>query len=81
MFVNLKWNDIDKNLLREAIKNTSKKRETESFIKSSDRYIELMENDNSLKELWNSYTSNYKYANHISYNDTIKAIKLINEVI
>jgi len=81
MFVNLKWNDIDKNLLKEAIKNTSRKRETESFVESADKYIELIENDNSLKELWNSYISNYEYAKNISYNDTIKAIKVINDIL
>jgi predicted nucleotidyltransferase component of viral defense system len=81
MFVNLKWYDIDKNLLKEAIKNTSRKRETESFVESADKYIELIENDNSLKELWNSYISNYEYAKNISYNDTIKAIKVINDIL
>ena len=81
MFVNLKWNDIDKTLLKEAIKNTSKKRETENIIESSDKYIELIENDNSLKDLWNSYISNYKYAKDISYDDTIKAIRTINNIL
>lgn len=81
MFVNLKWNDIDKAVLKEAIKNTSKKRETESFIEMANKYIKLIENDNSLKELWNSYISNYEYAKDISYNDTISAIKTINDVL
>jgi len=81
MFVNLKWNDIDKVILKEAIKNTSRKRETESFIEIANKYIKLIENDNSLKELWNSYISNYEYAKDISYNDTISAIKTINDVL
>jgi len=81
MFVNLKWYDIDKTLLKEAIKNTSRKRETEIFVESADKYIELIENDDSLKELWNSYISNYEYAKDISYNDTIKAIRTINNIL
>ena len=81
MFVNLKWNDIDKVVLKEAIKNTSRKRETESFIESAGKYIDIIENDNSIKELWNSYISNYEYAKDITYDDVIKAIKTINEIL
>ena len=81
MFVNLKWKAINKNVLKTAIKNTSRKRKTENIIKLSNKYIELIENDSSLKELWNNYISNYEYAKDISYSDTIKSIKIINKVL
>ncbi len=81
MFVNLKWKAINKNILKTAIKNTSRKRKTENIIKLSNKYIELIENDSSLKELWNNYISNYEYAKDISYSDTIKSIKIINKVL
>ena len=42
MFVNLKWNDIDKTILRKAIFNTSEKRETLNYIENADKYIELI---------------------------------------
>ena len=80
MFVNLKWDDIDKTILRKAIFNTSKKRETLNYIEE-DKYIELINEDSKLKSLWKNYQNNYVYAKDISFENTIAAIKVINGVI
>lgn len=81
MFVNLKWNDIDKTILRKAIFNTSEKRETLNYIEEADKYIELINEDSKLKSLWKNYQNNYAYAKDISFENTIAAIKVINGVI
>ncbi len=81
MFVNLKWNDINKETLRKAIINTSKNRETISYIENANDYINLIEDDSRLKLLWNSYQNNYEYAKGIEFVDTINAIKVISEII
>lgn len=81
MFVNLKWNDINKETLRKAIINTSKNRETLSYIENANDYINLIEDDSELKLLWNNYQKNYEYAKDISFEDTIKSIKIISEVV
>lgn len=81
MFVNLKWNDIDKTTLRKAIFNTSKKRDTLKYIEEADKYIELINEDSKLKSLWKNYQNNYAYAKDISFEDTIAAIKVINSII
>jgi hypothetical protein len=81
MFVNLKWNDINKDTLRKAIINTSKARETLDYIDNASKYIELISNDSRLKSLWNSYQNNYEYAKDIEFIDTINAIKGISEII
>ena len=81
MFVNLKWNDINKETLRKAIINTSKNRETISYIENANEYINLIEDDSKLKSLWNNYQKNYEYAKDISFEDTIKSIKIISEII
>lgn len=81
MFVNFKWNDIDKKELFEAIKNTSTKRKTVDYILNAYKYIELIEDDNKLKQLWKSYVSAYDYAKDINFEDTIKAIKAVCEVV
>lgn len=81
MFVNLKWNDIDKTILGKAIFNTSKKRDTLNYIEDADKYIELINEDSKLKLLWKNYQSNYVYAKDISFEDTITAIKIINSII
>ena len=81
MFINLKWNDINKETLRKAIINTSKNRETLSYIENANEYINLIEDDSKLKTLWNNYQKNYEYAKDIEFGDTINAIKVINEII
>lgn len=81
MFVNLKWNEINKNILRKAIINTARNRKTLEIIEKSLDYIELISDDIRLKTLWNNYQHNYDYAKDISFKDTIKAIKIINDVI
>ena len=81
MFVNLKWNDINKDTLRKAIINTSKARETLDYIDNASKYIELINDDSRLKSLWNSYQNNYEYAKDIEFIDTINAIKGISEII
>ena len=81
MFVNLKWNDIDKTILRKAIFNISEKRETLNYIENADKYIELINEDSKLKSLWKNYQNNYVYAKDISFENTIDAIKVINSII
>ncbi len=77
MFVNYKWNFINKDILIVAISNTAKNRRTTDYIDNSNKYIELIEDDSRLKELWKSYQINYEYAKNISFNDTINAVKFI----
>ncbi len=81
MFVNLKWDDINKDTLKKAIINTAKNRETLDYIDDASEYIELISDDSRLKSLWNSYKSNYDYAKDIEFADTINAIKVISEVV
>ena len=81
MFVNLKWDDINKDTLRKAIINTAKNRETLDYIDDASKYIELICEDSRLKSLWNSYKSNYNYAKDIEFIDTINAIKIVSEVV
>lgn len=80
MFTNAKWSEIDKDVLKQAIQNTSKRRETVNFINESDSYIDLISENKTLKQLWENYQNNYDYAKEITFEDTIKAIKIINKV-
>lgn len=81
MFVNFKWNDINKNTLKKAILNTAKNRKTIDYIDDSNKYIELISDDSRLKSLWNSYQNNYEYAKEISFEDTIQAIKEVSNIV
>ena len=81
MFVSLKWNNINKITLKEAIYNTSKNRDTLDYMNSVNSYIDLISDDSRLKSLWNNYRKTYEYAKEISYDNTIKAIKVISEYV
>ena len=81
MFVNLKWNDINKDTLRKAIINTSKARGSLDYIDNASKYIKLISDDSRLKSLWNSYQNNYEYAKDIEFEDAINALKIISEIV
>ena len=81
MFVSLKWNNINKITLKEAIYNTFKNRNTLNYINNMNSYIDLISDDSRLKSLWNNYRKTYEYAKEISYDNTIKAIKVISEYV
>ena len=81
MFVNLKLKEINRETLRNAIINTAKSKKDIDYIINSNKYIELIENDNQLKLFWHNYQNNYEYAKDITFEDTIKAIKTINDIL
>lgn len=81
MFVNLKWNDINKDVLYQAIRNTSKKRETTNDVDNSEENIKKIEEDNHIRNLWIDYQNKYDYAKDIEFEDVIVAIKIISDII
>ena len=81
MFVNLKWDDVDKNVLKKAILNTAKNRNTLDYINDAEKYLNLINNDMRLVSLWRNYQINYDYAKNISFEDTINSIKQIISVL
>lgn len=81
MFVNLKWDDINKEVLYQAIRNTSKKRETTNYIDNSKENIKKIEEDDHIRILWNNYQNKYDYAKNIDFEDIIAAIKVISKIV
>lgn len=77
----LQKQNIDENLLKKAIANTFKERETINYLENIDNQIKEIENSEDLKEIWNNYQDKFSYANDISYEDTINAIKDIAKII
>lgn len=51
MFVQLKWDDINKKVLYQVVRNTSKKRGTTNDIDNSEEIIKKIEEDNHIKNL------------------------------
>ena len=80
-FVNFKWNEIDKEILKKAVQVTFSKRETLSDLENINNILEVLEKDGNLKTLWKDYQNRFKYAKNVKYEDTIKAIQIIKNVV
>ncbi len=80
-FVNFKWKEIDKVILKQAIYATFQNRNTENDLKNIEHIIETITKDKTLHTSWTDYKDKHSYAKNISFKDIIKAIKFIkNEV-
>ena len=81
MFTTMKRKNVDKKVLIQAIYNTSKNRETEKYILNSSEYISLIKEDTNLRRLWKNYQASSSYAKEIQFEDAIKALETISELI
>ena len=81
MFTTLKWDNVNKNLLKIAINNTCNNRKTTNYLNDSSNYINLISKNEDLKKLWKEYQNKNVYAKSINFEDTILAISKINELL
>lgn len=81
MFTTLKWDNVNKNLLKIAINNTCNNRKTTNYLNDSSNYINLISKNGDLKKLWKEYQNKNVYAKNINFEDTILAISKINELL
>lgn len=80
MLTNTQSKNIGEKELKEAIKETSKHRESIGIIEHWQETINLIrENENLLKQ-WEKYQKNNIYAENIEYDDLIKAIEEIGNI-
>ena len=73
--------NIDNEILKEAIENTFKERNTEYYLEKIEKQIQDIENSNDLKKIWENYKNKFLYATDISYQDVMDAIKEIEEIV
>lgn len=79
LIYNKEWNNIDKNNLKMAIKNTFNYRKNKIDFKSS---FEIIKNSTILQTKWNSYSKKFEYAKDITFEDIMKSINdIINDLI
>lgn len=67
--------NIDSDILKKAIINTFRERETTYYLKNIDKQMLEIENSEDLKEIWKNYQKKFSYANDISFEDIISVIK------
>lgn len=81
MLENLFKDRIDKKNQKQALLNTCAKRNTENILNNPNEIIADIENDWGQQNLWKNYASKNTYVGKVSFEDTIKSIKSILNLI
>ena len=68
-------NDINKNVMKEAINNTFRKRDAMEYLKDYYNIIETIRESKKIKLLWNAYSKKYVYAKKIDIDYVIILLK------
>lgn len=69
--------NFDKGLLRQAIIEKFKYRESTDKLNNIDEIMEVIKESEDLKEHWENYQSKFSYAEDISYEDTMEVLEEI----
>lgn len=73
--------EINIDILRKAILNTIKKRNSYNYLIDYQQIIYLIVNDDRILKLWNIYSNKYEYANGIDIKEILMLLKsLIKEL-
>ena len=81
LFLTKLKNDIDINILKEAINSTFTKRNSFEYLKNYDVIIDSIINNERIEKLWSIYSNKYKYAKCINIKFIKKIIKNLNLII
>ena len=78
---NLRKEEIDFDILKQAIISTSNRRESLSLIKEAMEIIEDIKEDYYLKELWTVYLADNLYVGDLDFLETVKIVEIIADKI
>lgn len=81
ILINTKMNELNKNNLINAIKNTFNRRETVLNLEQFNEVIKDLTDDNNMNNLWSEYVSKNSYAKGVKFEDTINAIKQLIQIL
>ncbi len=81
MLMNKHKNNINNKNLVKAIENTFNKRNTEFNIDNFKEIVEIIEENNTLKRVFTDYQDKLEYTKQVNFDDTIKAIKDIVNIL
>ena len=81
VFYKLYKDSINLETLKLAVTRTAKKRESLEIMSEWEEIIEDMKVDTALKVLWNNYCENNAYASEIGFDDVMKTILQIAEML
>lgn len=75
ILLKLYGNTLDANVLGEALQATVKKRETEKHLSNAVKVFDEVQNDSNMLKLWASYQKKFSYAEDISWDIVMGAVK------
>lgn len=78
---NLKKEEIDYGILKEAIKRTSSKRQSLEIMTDYEEIIEDIRRDSYLKTLWEVYINENKYIGDLNFDKVVDAVNIISSKI
>ena len=81
ILLKLKSKNIDYNILRLAIEETSQKRDSLNLLLNYKEIISNIENNNEMLVRWENYRNSFNYARTIDFNEIYKLLKKILEEI
>ena len=79
--INFTQEEINKEILKQAIKATFEQRNSMEDLENIDKIINIIEKDKTLIYSWKDYQAKHLYAKNIKYDDVIKDIRSINNEI
>lgn len=77
IYILVKTQEFDSLLLSEALKKTIEHRKTTHILDGTIKRINAIEASEVLKDRWIKYSKNYPYAKDVTYEDTIKSLKML----
>ena len=81
ILLKLKSKNIDYNILRLAIEETSKKRDSLNLLLKYKEIISNIENNNEMLVRWENYRNSFNYARTIDFNEICKLLtKILEEI-
>ena len=81
MLLKTQSNNIDKEVLKEAVKQTAEHRESMETINKWQDVINILEESDTMKKQWERYKKDNFYAEGIEYYDLIESIKEIGKLL
>lgn len=80
ILLKLYGNTLDANVLGKALQATAKKRGTEKYMSNAVEVFDEIQNDSNMLKLWISYQKKFSYAEDISWDTVMSAVKELYDV-
>ena len=74
----LKKDQIDYEILKQAIERTSNKRGSQEIMKDYEEIIEDIKEDSYIRSLWEVYLSENKYIGDLTFDKVVGVVRIIS---